>query len=123
MVGPEKLPMGSTSSLCHLLAQPDPRSDVGGEHHHHAEEGPRRGEDEGARFTRLTMRVAEMIKLQSDAKRGMYTCLEYEHRGQKLGEKVGLVDRRAIPIGNEAGDALCMLDLFSNICSHMHVGD
>ena len=76
-----------------------------------------------ARFTTVTMRVARMIKLQSDAKRGMYTCLEYEHRGQKLGEKVGLVDRRPIPIGNEAGDALCMLDLFSNICSHMHIGD
>ena len=77
-----------------------------------------------ARFTTVTMRVvARMIKLQSDAKRGMYTCLEYEHRGQKLGEKVGLVDRTAIPIGNEAGDALCMLDLSHSICSHMHIGD
>ena len=76
--------MGSTSSLCHLLAQPDPRSDVG-EHHRHAEEGARGGEDEGARFTRLTMRVAEMIKLQSDAKRGMYTCLECG-RGKNSGK-------------------------------------
>ena len=29
-----------------------------------------------ARFTTLTMIVARMIKLQSDAKRRMYTCLE-----------------------------------------------
>ena len=112
-MGPEKLPMGSTSSLCHLLAQPDPRSDVGGEHHHHAEEGPRRGEDEGARFTRVTMRVAEMIKLQSDAKRWMYTCLECG--GQKVGEKLELVDRAAIPIGNEAR-------LVSSICLS-YIGD
>ena len=62
-------------AACATCSQPDPQPDVG-EHHHHAEEGPRRAEDEGARFTRLTMRVAEMIKLQSDAKRGMYTCLE-----------------------------------------------
>ena len=112
-MGPEKLPMGSTSSLCHLLAQPDPRSDVG-EHHHHAEEGPRGGEDEGARFTRVTMRVAEMIKLQSDAKRWMYTCLECG-RGQKVGEKLELVDRAAIPIGNEAR-------LVSSICLS-YIGD
>ena len=111
-MGPEKLPMGSTCSLCHLLSQPDPLSDVG-EHHHHAQEGPRGAEDEGARFTRLTMRVAEMIKLQSDAKRGMYTCLECG--GQKVGEKLELVDRAAIPIGNEAR-------LVSSICLS-YIGD
>ena len=71
-------------AACATCSQPDPQPDVG-EHHHHAEEGPRRAEDEGARFTRLTMRVAEMIKLQSDAKRGMYTCLECG-RGKKSGK-------------------------------------
>ena len=107
MVGPEKLPMGSTHShlLLNLMVMSTAiiviitmvvvKIKV--------------------RFTTVTMRVARMIKLQSDAKRGMYTCLEYEHRGQKLGEKVGLVDRPAIPIGNEAGDALCMLDLSPSI--------
>ena len=101
-------------AACATCSQPDPQPDVG-EHHHHAEEGPRRAEDEGARFTRLTMRVAEMIKLQSDAKRGMYTCLECG--GQKVGEKLKLVDRPAIPIGNEAAARLV-----SSICLS-YVGD
>ena len=117
MVGPEKLPMGSTHShlllnlMVMLTAIIITITTV------------KKVVKIKVRFTTVTMRVARMIKLQGDAKRGMYTCLEYEHRGQKLGEKVGLVDRPAIPIGNEAGDALCMLDLSPSICSHMYIGD
>ena len=73
MVGPEKLPMGSTSSL--PPAQSDPCSD--------GEVGIIIVVEKAlvvmeikARFTTLTMIVARMIKLQSDAKRRMYTCLE-----------------------------------------------
>ena len=121
MVGPEKLPMGSTHNhlLLNLMVMSTAIIIIITK-----VKKKKVMKIKEVRFTTVTMRVvARMIKLQSDAKRGMYTCLEYEHRGQKLGEKVGLVDRTAIPIGNEAGDALCMLDLSHSICSHMHIGD
>ena len=73
MVGPEKLPMGSTSSL--PPAQPDPGSDGEVEIIIMVEKALVVMEIK-ARFTTLTMIVARMIKLQSDAKRRMYTCLE-----------------------------------------------
>ena len=71
MVGPEKLPMGSTSSL--PPAQPDGEVGI-----IIMVEKALVVMEIKARFTTLTMIVARMIKLQSDAKRRMYTCLECE---------------------------------------------